>query len=380
MENQNRNSFNINLQGDFALWVFTILLIGLGSLVVYSASSALALTKGESTEIIFMKHLVNMGLGVASMFFFSKINYRYLGALSTVLMIVSFLLMLLVTFTSAAVTINDASRWLRVPLIGLTFQPSDIAKLSVMIYLSSSLSRLQNSVDKFWAIFIRSVFLPMLVIGLIAINNVSTALLLTLLLAIMLFVARVKINVFGGLFVLVLLAMPVLYFASHRTRTAISRISDYIKTDEEGVGISELPYQVEQANIALARGGINGVGLGHSQQRYFLPEAFSDYIYAIIIEEHGFKFGLLILVLFLAIFYRAMKITQKTTNPFAGLLTTSLGLMIVIQALIHMGVVTGLFPVTGLTLPWISVGGTSILFTGMAFGIILNVSKETQQA
>jgi cell division protein FtsW len=194
------------------------------------------------------------------------------------------------------------------------------------------------------------------------------------------FIARVEFKVFASFFGIVILLLPLVYFTSHRVRTAASRLADYFETAEETVGYSDLPYQVEQANIALALGGINGAGLGHSQQKYFLPEAFSDYIYAIIIEEHGFKMGLIILFIFLGVFYRSLKITQKTTNPFAGLLVTALGLLVVIQALIHMAVVTGLFPVTGLTLPWISTGGTSIIFTGMAFGIILNVSKEVQTA
>ena len=207
-------------------------------------------------------------------------------------------------------------------------------------------------------------------------NDMSTALLLTLIIAVVMFVGRVQSKVFVSFIGVLVAASPIVYMFSKRIQTAISRVMDFMSVGDEP-GKTELSYQVEQSNIALALGGFNGVGMGHSQQRYFLPEAFSDYIYAIIIEEHGLKMGFFILLIYLGILYRGMKITQKTQNAFSGLLVMGLSLLVVFQAVIHMAVVTGLFPVTGLTLPWVSMGGTSILFTGIAFGIILNVSKET---
>jgi cell division protein FtsW len=378
MEEKKNDNFTIQPQGDLGLWVCTILLIGIGSLVVYSASSARAVTTGMSTEQIFVGHLGTMALGVIAMIMCSKINYRWFGAFSLIMVLISLVLMALVSFTSAAVTINDASRWLRVPIIGLTFQPSDFAKLSIMIYLASTLSKIQKSVDSFKEV-LKSLILPLMLIGMIAWQNISTGILLCLLLGVIMYISRIELKVFGIFLACVVFMSPLLYL-SPRFKTAVSRITDYFETNTEEVGYSDLPYQVEQSNIALALGGFTGSGLGHSQQKYFLPEAFSDYIYAVIIEELGMIMGVIILLVFLTVFYRTMKITQKTTNPFAGLLVTSLGLLVVLQALIHMAVVTGLFPVTGLTLPWISTGGTSIVFTGMAFGIILNVSKETQLA
>jgi cell division protein FtsW len=330
-----------------------------------------------STERIFAGHLFMLFLGFVTMIITAKINYKWFGLLSVPMMLLSIILLALVSFTNVGVTINDASRWISVPIIGVTFQPSDLAKISIVIYMAYSLSKLQNSIDNFKDIFLKSVILPLIIIVLIALNNISTAILLTLIVAIIMFIGRVHSKVFLSFFGVFLMMLPVIYFASKRFQTAVSRIMDYFNTSVDEVGISDLPHQVEQANIAMALGGLNGVGLGHSQQKFFLPMAFSDYIYAIIIEEHGFKIGLVVLFLFLAIFYRGMKITQKTTNPFSGLLVIGLSLLVVLQALIHMGVVTGLFPVTGLTLPWISTGGTSLLFTGLAFGIILNVSKET---
>lgn len=374
---QEKKTFNINFNGDWVILACNIVLIGIGTLIVYSAASARAVTTGMSTERIFAGHLFMLLLGFATMIVSSKINYKWFSILSLPLMISSVILMLLVSFSSASVEINDASRWLEIPILHIRFQPSDLAKISVVIYLTASLSKLQNDVDNFKEILLKAVLLPMSVIFLIALNNISTAMLLTLIVAIIMFIGRVHIRVFASFIGVVVVVLPFVYLLSKRVKTAFSRVGDYISMGENHVGVTELPHQVEQSNIAIALGGFNGVGLGHSQQKYFLPMAFSDYIYAIIIEEHGFKVGLVILFLFLTIFYRGMKITQRTTNPFAGLLVTGLSLLIALQAFIHMGVVTGLFPVTGLTLPWISTGGTSILFTGLAFGIILNVSKET---
>jgi cell division protein FtsW len=372
-----RKEFNINFSGDWFLLACTIVLIGFGILIVYSAASARAVSTGLSTERIFAGHLMMLFLGFITMIITAKINYKWFGLLSVPMMLLSIMLLALVSFTNVGVTINDASRWISVPIIGVTFQPSDLAKISIVIYMAFSLSKLQDSIDNFKDVLLKSVIMPMIVIILIALNNISTAILLTMIVGIIMFIGRVHSKVFLSFFGVILMALPVVYFASSRVKTAVSRMMDYFSTGVDGIGVSDLPHQVEQANIAMALGGFNGVGLGHSQQKFFLPMAFSDYIYAIIIEEHGFKIGLVILFLFLAIFYRGMKITQKTTNPFSGLLVIGLSLLVVLQALIHMAVVTGLFPVTGLTLPWISTGGTSLLFTGLAFGIILNVSKET---
>ncbi len=375
---EEKKSFTINFSGDWSLLAFTILLIGFGSLIVYSAASARAVSTGLSTERIFAGHLAMLLLGFLVMVLTAKINYKWFGVFALPMMLFSIVLMSLVSFTNYGVTINDASRWIGIPGTGITFQPSDFAKISIVIYMASSLSKLQDNIDNFKDILFKCVFLPITIIVLIALNNISTAILLTLIVAIIMFIGRVHIKVFLSFFgIFIFLVMPVIYIASKRVQTAVSRVSDYFSTSSSEIGVSDLPYQVEQANIAIALGGINGVGLGHSQQKYFLPMAFSDYIYAIIIEEHGIKLGLLILFLFLAIFYRGMKITQQTTNPFSGLLVIGISLLIVLQALIHMAVVTGLFPVTGLTLPWVSTGGTSLLFTGLAFGIMLNVSKET---
>jgi len=373
-------SYIVKFKGDIYLLAMTIILIGLGMLVVYSSVSARAvMNTASSTERIFFGHIVMLLLGIAAMAVSYKIGYKWFGLLSWPMLIISMILMVLVTIPGIGKEINDASRWLVVPVLNIQFQPSDLAKIAVIIHMAASLSKLQSHIGDFSQILLKSVGVPLIVVLLIAMNDMSTALLLTLIIAVIMFVGRVQSRVFLSFMGVLVAASPIVYYLSKRVRTAISRIMDYFNAGD-GLGETDLPYQVEQSNIALALGGFNGVGAGHSQQRYFLPEAFSDFIYAIIIEEHGLKIGVFILFIYMSVLFRGMKITQKTQNAFSGLLVMGLSLLVVFQAVIHMAVVVGLFPVTGLTLPWISMGGTSILFTGVAFGIILNVSKETNLA
>jgi len=371
------NNLPFKFKGDIYLLAMTILLIGLGILVVYSSVSARAVSSVKSTESIFIEHVIMLAIGVVTMIACYKINYKWYGILSLPLLIISLILMVLVSIPGIGKEINQASRWLVIPVVNRSFQPSDLAKVSVIIYLTSSLSKLQNSTGDFSQILMKAVGLPLIVIVLIALNDVSTAILLTLIVGIIMYIGRVESRVFLSFLGVLIACFPFIYYLSNRTRTAIGRLTDFFRFSDEP-GVTELTYQAEQSHIAIALGGINGVGLGHSQQRYFLPEAFSDYIYAIIIEEHGLKFGLAILLIYLGVLYRGMKITQRTENAFSGLLVVGMCTLIVFQAMIHMAVVTGVGPVTGLPLPWVSMGGTSLLFTGMAFGIIMSVSKEYQ--
>lgn len=353
----------------------TIVLIGFGLLVVYSSVSARAVSSLKSTEVLFLEHVVMLVLGVVAMAICYRIDYKWYGVLALPLLILSAILMVLVTIPGIGKEINDASRWLVLPGVDRSFQPSDLAKLAVIIHMAASLSKLQNHTGDFMKVLLRSVWLPLFVIVLIAINNISTAILLTTVMAVVMFVGRIQARVFLLFFGILVVSAPLVYMISRRAQTAVNRISDFLSFGSE-TGMTDLPYQVEQSNIALALGGITGQGLGHSQQRYFLPEAFSDYIYAIVIEELGIVVGVLILLIYVGIFYRGMRITQGTKNAFSGLLVVGVSLLVVLQALIHMAVVTGVGPVTGLPLPWMSMGGTSILFTGVEFGIILSVSRE----
>ena len=372
----NESKLNIGFKGDTVLLSMVVFLVGVGCLVVYSSVSARAVSSSvlTSTEELFFQHLIMIGLGLIAMFACYKIDYKWFGLFSLPLMILSLLLMVLVSIPGIGIEVNAAKRWLLVPGVNRSFQPSDLAKLSVIIHLAATLSKLQKDTGDFVKLLLRSLVLPIVLIVLIALNDISTALLLTLVVGIVMFIARVQTKVFLSFLGVVILCSPVVYFLSSRVQTAISRILDYFSMS--GVGSTEFPHQVEQANIALALGGLNGVGLGHSQQRYFLPEAFSDYIYAIVVEEHGFKMGVVLLLIYIGILFRGMKITRKTTTPFSGLLVLGMCMLVVLQAVTHMAVVTGLGPVTGLPLPWISMGGASLFFTGVEFGIILSVSRS----
>lgn len=372
------NKLNIKFKGDWYLLTMIVFLIGLGVLVVYSSVSARVVTSGgdSNTERFLAEHLVMIGLGVLGMIVCYRIDYKWFGVFSLPLIIVALILMILVSIPGIGTEVNNANRWLIVPGLNRSFQPSDLAKVAVIVHLAATLSKLQNSTGDFAKIIIRSVGLPIILIVLISLNDMSTALLLTAVVGIVMFIGRVQSKVFLSFIGVLVAFAPFVYLLSKRIRTAVSRITDWLAGDGDGIGVTELPYQVQQAYIALARGKLTGVGLGHSQQRYFLPEAFSDYIYAIVVEEYGFVMGVAILLIYLGFLYRAMIITNKTKNAFSGLLVVGLSMLIVLQAITHMAVVTGVGPVTGLPLPWISMGGTSILFTGIVFGIILSVTRE----
>lgn len=372
------NKLNIKFKGDWYLMTMIIFLIGLGVLVVYSSVSARVVSTGgnANTEGFLVEHLVMLGLGVLGMIVCYRIDYKWFGVFSLPLIVISLILMILVSIPGIGKEINSASRWLLVPGINRSFQPSDLAKVAVIVHLAASLSKLQNSTGDFAKIIFRSVGLPILVIVLIALNDMSTALLLMAVVAIVMFIGRIQSKVFLSFMGVLIAFAPFVYLLSKRIQTAVNRITDWAGGSKDGIGVTDLPYQAQQACIALARGELTGVGLGHSQQRYFLPEAFSDYIYAIIVEEYGFVMGVTILLIYLGFLYRAMIITNKTKNAFSGLLVVGLSMLIVLQAITHMAVVTGVGPVTGLPLPWISMGGTSILFTGIEFGIILSVTRE----
>ena len=371
------SKLNIKFKGDWYLLTMIVLLIGMGVLVVYSSVTAKVVSSGgdTNTERLFIEHLVMLGLGVIAMIVCYKIDYKWFGLLSLPLLILSLILMILVSIPGIGMEINSAARWLLVPGVNKSFQPSDLAKVAVIIHLAASLSKLQNSTGDFSKVLFKSVGLPILIIVLIALNDMSTALLLMVIVGIVMFIGRVQAKVFLSFIGVLFAFAPFVYFLSKRVQTAVSRVTDFLAFSNDP-GVTELPYQVEQANIALALGGLSGVGLGHSQQRYFLPEAFSDYIYAIVVEEYGFIIGVFILLIYLGILFRGMLITQKTKNAFSGLLVVGLSMLIVLQAVTHMAVVTGVGPVTGLPLPWVSMGGTSLLFTGIEFGIILSVTRE----
>ena len=356
-----------NLKGDPILWGIVIAFALISILVVYSATGTLAYRKGDgNTERYLIKHTALIFIGLAFMWFAHKINYRYYSRLSLIGLILSVPLLLFAWKFGA--TVNEASRWIVIPVIKQTFQPSDLAKLSLITYLASMLSKRQLNIDN-----IRDTLVPILlwcgtICGLIALMNISTGLLLFLTCMLLMFIGRVPMKYIMMLIVVGAIAGSIAMLVGQRMNTAISRVENFMDT-------SETPFQLEQSYIAIATGEVFGKGPGKSDQRNFLPLPYSDFIYAIIIEEYGLIGGVTVIFLYLAFLYRGMIAVSRSLGAFGGLLSAGLSFSLVIQAMVNMGVAVGLGPITGLPLPLLSMGGTSLIFTGISIGIILSVSR-----
>jgi cell division protein FtsW len=354
-----------NLQGDRVIWAVVFALSLISILVVYSSIGTLAYKRTESPESFLIKHTLTVLIGIAAMWFAHRVDYRYYSKLSKFALWISIPL-LIYTFTNG-VTLNDAARWIHVPIIG-SFQPSDFASLALIVNLASMLSKRQQNIHD-----IKESLLPILfwcgtICGLIALTNLSTAALLFLTCMLIMFIGRVSTKHLAMLvFVGVLFGALAVKFGV-RGETAKNRITNYVNG-------GELPFQAKHARIAVATGGVTGKGPGNSDQRNILPHPYSDFIYAIVIEEYGMVGGVVVIVLYLILLHRGMKAAYNSDKAFAGLLSAGLSFDLVCQALVNMGVVVGLGPITGQPLPLISMGGTSMVFTGLSIGIILSVSR-----
>lgn len=358
-----------NLQGDRVIWAVVFLLSMISILVVYSSIGTLAFKRSVSPEKYLITHTMHIFIGLAAMWFAHRVDYRYYSRLSRFALWVSVPL-LIYTFTNGT-TINDAARWIAVPIIG-SFQPSDFASLALIVNLASMLSKRQQNIENFSESLVPILFWCGIICGLIALTNMSTAVLLLLTCMIIMFIGRVPVKYLAMLLLVGVLFGSLAFKFGMRGNTAVNRITDFI---EHVKGEKELPFQAKHAHIAVATGGITGKGPGNSDQRNILPHPYSDFIYAIVIEEYGMVGGVIVLVLYLVLLHRGMKAAYNSERAFAGLLSAGLSFDIVCQAMINMGVVVGLGPITGQPLPLISMGGTSMVFTGLAVGIILSVSR-----
>jgi cell division protein FtsW len=361
-------------KGDRWIWIIIILLSLISVLAVYSATGTLAYKRGVGSESLMFKHLLFIVLGFVLIYFAHLLDYRYYAGISKVLMVVTIpLLIYTLVFGSH---VNDASRWIAIPGTGLTFQTSDLAKLALITYLARTLTKQQTNIKDFkstvlWLLLpMGSIFL------LIAYANLSTAMMLAGVGVLLLLIGRVslkQISVVGGGLLILLLIVVLL---GPRRGVYISRVKAYIHPEMQN---SDKTFQQNQAKIAVATGGIMGKGPGNSTQRNFLPHPYSDFIFAIIVEEYGLVGGFALVFLYVLLMYRIIKIVTQAPKAFGALLAAGLGFSLTIQALANMAVAVNLFPVTGVPLPLISMGGTSILFTSVALGIILSVSKDVEE-
>ncbi len=357
-----------NLQGDPVIWAVVFALSIISVLVVYSSIGTLAYKRTVSPEMILIKHTFMVCLGLASMWFAHKIDYRYYSKISRLALWVSVPL-LIYTFTNGT-TINDAARWISLPIIG-SFQPSDFASLALIINLASMLSKKQQNIEDIKESLIPILIWSGVICGLIALTNLSTAVLLFATCMLVMFIGRVPVKYLAMLVLVGLLAGAVALKFGVRGETAKNRILSFVNG-------SELPFQAKHARIAVATGGIVGKGPGNSDQRNILPHPYSDFVYAIVIEEYGMIGGIIVLVLYLILLHRGMKAAYNSERAFGGLLSAGLSFDLVCQAMVNMGVVVGLGPITGQPLPLVSMGGTAMVFAGLSVGIILSVSRGEQ--
>ena len=359
------------LKGDPVIWVVVFALSLISILVVYSATGTLAFKRMINPESYLIKHSLLVGVGLFSMWVAHRVDYRYYSKISRFALWLSVPL-LIYTFTNG-VNLNDASRWIQLPVINASFQPSDLASLALITSLASMLSKRQQNIADFKESLIPILIWCGVICGLIALTNLSSAILLFATCMLIMFIGRVPVKYLAMLvFVGLLSGVSALTFGV-RGETAKHRIESFINGDE-------LPFQAKHARIAVATGGIVGKGPGNSQQRNILPHPYSDFVYAIIIEEYGMLGGIIVLVLYLILLARGMKAVTNSERAFGGLLSAGLSFALVLQAMVNMGVVVGLGPITGLPLPLISMGGTSLLFTGLSIGIFLSVSRGESDA
>jgi cell division protein FtsW len=363
-----------NAKGDRWIWLIVILLSVISLLAVYSAIGTLAYKRGVGAESILMKHVAMMVGGLALMYISHKLDYRYYSGISKVLMYITIPLLLYTLVFGSHV--NDASRWIAIPGTGLSFQTSDLAKLALITYLARTLSRKQENIKDVKQSFIPIMGSVCLVFILIAWANLSTALMLfgvSILLLIMgrISIKQIGVTVLAGAFLLAAVVM-----LGPRRHMYMTRIDTFMHPEKADPNKS---FQSDHAKIAIATGGIFGKGPGKSSEVNALPEAYSDEIYAIIVEEYGLFGGFVLIGLYLFLLYRCIKIATKAPKAFGTLLAAGLSFSLTIQAFANMAVAVGLGPVTGVPLPFVSMGGTSILFTSVAFGIILSVSRDNDE-
>ncbi len=366
------------LRGDKVIWAILAVLAMFSILIVYSSTGTLAYqNKGGNTEFYLLKHVIILSFGLVLTYFGFLMHYERYKKAAPYLILLAIPILMYTIFLGA--DINEARRWISVPGVGVTFQASDFAELALVIYLARELTKKQEYIKDFQAAFLPIIIPVLLICSLIAPADLSTAVVLFLTCIAMMFMGRVALQYIALLAVLGVVAFTFLIALGEffpeviRMETWVSRFRNFTN------GTGDL-YQVEQAKIAIANGEWLGSGPGNSIQRNFLPQPYSDFVYAIIIEEYGLFGGFFIMLLYIMLFVRTTRLVTKSQKTFGAMVAIGLSTMLVLQALMNMAVAVNLVPVTGLTMPIISMGGTSLLFTCISFGIILSVSKHVEMS
>ena len=372
-----------HIKGDKAIWAVVALLALFSFLPVYSASSNLAYLYGDGNTFKFLlKHFAHLLLGFAILYGIHKMPYHYFKGLSIIALPVVVMLLLITLAQGTTIGGANASRWIRVPFVGVTFQTSTLASVVLLTYVARYLSRIKDKIVTFKETLL-PLWLPVfLVLALILPANFSTTAIIFAMVVILLFVGGYPLRYLGMILLAGMVGLGLFIgFAKvsgidsldTKVTTWENRIKNYMNDED-----TEADYQIEKAKIAIAMGGITGQGPGKSVQKNFLPQSSSDFIYAIIVEEFGLLGALFLMFLYLLLLFRLVIVTYKASSIFGKLLVIGVGFPIVFQAMINMAVAVELFPVTGQTLPLISSGGTSIWMTCLALGMVLSVSAKRE--
>jgi cell division protein FtsW len=399
-----KNTFNANnliskTKGDKVIWALVILLALVSLLAVYSATGSLAYKNYKgNTEIYLFKQVAFIMVGIMVIYFAHLVNYTFYSRAAKIAFIISLPLLFYTLFFG--VRMNEGSRWIRLPFINMTMQTSDFARLALFMYLARLMSKKQDVIKDFKKGFLPLIAPVAITCILIAPANLSTALLLGASCMLLLFIGRVSTK--HMLMMIGIALIPIMFLIAaamirhgkeNKTEVAITakktssslfgRVDTWIGRMEDfmyGSNIADNDaYQVNQAKIAISKGGLLGVGPGNSTTRDYLPQAYNDFIYAIIIEEYGLMGGAFIMFIYLVFLYRCIRIYKRCPFAFGAFLALGLSFTLALQAVANMAVTVNLFPVTGVTLPLVSMGGTSFIFTCLAIGIILSVARNVEQ-
>ena len=402
--NELRNTFNTNnllskTKGDKVIWALVILLALVSLLAVYSATGSLAYKNYKgNTEIYLFKQIAFILVGIMVIYFAHLVNYTFYSKAAQIAFLISLPLLFYTLFFG--VKMNEGSRWIRLPLINLTMQTSDFARLALFMYLARLISKKQEVIKDFKKGFLPVIAPVAITCLLIAPANLSTALLLGASCLLLMFIGRIRTK--HLLMTIGIALIPIAFLVGAavvrhgqstteeiaitkksssallgRVDTWIGRVESFIYGSKDDVDNDA--YQVNQAKIAISKGGVFGVGPGNSTTRDYLPQAYNDFIYAIIMEEYGLVGGAFIMFIYLVFLYRCIRIYKRCPYAFGAFLALGLSFTLAIQAVANMAVTVNLFPVTGVTLPLVSMGGTSFIFTCLAIGIILSVARNVEQ-
>lgn len=386
-------------RGDKVIWALVVLLTLVSLLAVYSATGSLAYKNYKgNTEVYLFKQIAFIVVGILAIYFAHLVNYTVYSKVAKVVFLLSIPLLAYTLFFG--VRMNEGSRWIRLPLVNMTMQTSDLAKLALFMYLARLMSKKQDVIKDFKKGFLPVMTPVAITCLLIAPANLSTALLLGASCLMLMFIGRARAK--HLLITIGIALLPIVFLVSAavirhssgeeeavvaaktssglfgRVETWIGRVENFIYGSK--AADNDEMYQVNQAKIAIAQGGMLGVGPGNSTTRDYLPQAYNDFIYAIIIEEYGLIGGAFIVFIYLVFLYRCIRIFKRCPFAFGAFLALGLSFTLAIQAIANMAVTVNLFPVTGVTLPLVSMGGTSFIFTCLAIGIILSVARNVEQS